>query len=760
MTSIDEHAKDVLINYGLKFTPVPASNLIELRADIRKFCRKLKLKEFFAGKETHNDKSLVKPKSVFSPQRNRDAIPDTYIDFLVKYPLEEKRDQLSRVPNNLNKNQWNGISKLKNNRNLVIKGSDKGGACVIMDSAFYKSKILNILNEQETYKKLDKNIDNIILRKIKKLTDKYSDVLTDNETKYLNDSNHQTSQLYGLPKIHKSKIINDNIKRTNTEYLDVNRPNGLTFRPIIAGPRCVTSKLSNFLDIILKEYITHIPSYIRDDIHFLEKIERDISETEIMLSFDVTSMYTNIDNALGIEAITYWLDTYPGNLPRDFPKQLVTEGLSLVLENNTFIFDNQNYIQIRGTAMGTKVAPTYATMVMGYLETKLYQKIQEKYGAAIKDQFIKRWHRYLDDCFLIWDTSIDSTDNLLNILQTLHEKIKFTVEKSNQEINFLDIKIIAKNNKITTDIYQKPTDSEQYVHFYSCHPSHTKRNIPFNLARRACTIIESEESKTQKMIKLKEVLSRQGYPKNLIDNGIKKAAEIPLAELRKAKAKNNEKDVLAFVTTHNPRNPDMYKVIKDTINVLDASPKLKKVLSETTLINSKRQPPNLKQILTRARFVSLQQSEQPNIGNGTKVRKCNNPRCGTCPLLIEASEIKLKSCTAPFQIRSEMDCTATDLIYLIKCSGCDKEYIGETSNLRARVRVHKQQTLDPRLRNLYVNHHIAHCSIGRPTLFKITPFFLVNRNDRTYRQEVEQYFIRKFKPELNREKERNEYEAQ
>ena len=122
----------------------------------------------------------------------------------------------------------------------------------------------------------------------------------------------------------------------------------------------------------------------------------------------------------------------------------------------------------------------------------------------------------------------------------MHEKIKFTIEKSNQEINFLDIKIIAKNNKITTDIYQKPTDSEQYVHFCSCQPSHTKRNIPFNLARRACTIIESEESKTQKMMKLKEVLSRQGYPKNLIDNGIKKAAEIPLAELGKAKAKNNK----------------------------------------------------------------------------------------------------------------------------------------------------------------------------------------------------------------------------
>ena len=44
-----------------------------------------------------------------------------------------------------------------------------------------------------------------------------------------------------------------------------------------------------------------------------------------------------------------------------------------------------------------------------------------------------------------------------------------------------------------------------------------------------------------------------------------------------------------------------------------------------------------------------------------------------------------------------MDCSAKDILYLLKCGGCNKQYIGATGDLRATVRVHKQQIKDPRL---------------------------------------------------------------
>ena len=131
---------------------------------------------------------------------------------------------------------------------------------------------------------------------------------------------------------------------------------------------------------------------------------------------------------------------------------------------------------------------------------------------------MSKWWRYLDDCFLIWDTRIDSSENLLSISQGLQQSIKFTAEESKKEISFLDIKIIIEDNKIVTDLYQKPTDTQQYVHFKSCHPSHTERNIPFNLARRYCTIIGKDVSKNDKLNSLESVLIKQSYPSRLADS--------------------------------------------------------------------------------------------------------------------------------------------------------------------------------------------------------------------------------------------------
>ena len=48
--------------------------------------------------------------------------------------------------------------------------------------------------------------------------------------------------------------------------------------------------------------------------------------------------------------------------------------------------------------------------------------------------------------------------------------------------------------------------------------------------------------------------------------------------------------------------------------------------------------------------------------------------------------------------------------------------------------------------------YVAHCAIGKPTLFQIIPLYAVNRDDRIFREEIELHFIKKFRPELNRDK--------
>lgn len=64
-------------------------------------------------------------------------------------------------------------------------------------------------------------------------------------------------------------------------------------------------------------------------------------------------------------------------------------------------FNDIIYKQKVGTAMGTKVASPYATLVLDYLEEKLFSNIQDYYVTFIR----KSWRRYLDNCFIIWDNS-------------------------------------------------------------------------------------------------------------------------------------------------------------------------------------------------------------------------------------------------------------------------------------------------------------------------------------------------------------------
>ncbi len=72
------------------------------------------------------------------------------------------------------------------------------------------------------------------------------------------------------------------------------------------------------------------------------------------------------------------------------------------MKNNIFTFHNKSYKQIRGTAIGTQIAPTYANLILAYLEEKfLYWKIETNFGSMIANDFIAQLKRFLDDMFII-----------------------------------------------------------------------------------------------------------------------------------------------------------------------------------------------------------------------------------------------------------------------------------------------------------------------------------------------------------------------
>ena len=93
------------------------------------------------------------------------------------------------------------------------------------------------LLDENTYKKLGSCIDSKIQSNVLRFLRKYKMCFTEPKWKFLNDKHHEVSNFYGLPKIHKSMIIESAINTQNTEIIEIFVPNDLKLRPIVGGQR-------------------------------------------------------------------------------------------------------------------------------------------------------------------------------------------------------------------------------------------------------------------------------------------------------------------------------------------------------------------------------------------------------------------------------------------------------------------------------------------------------------------------------------------
>ena len=135
-------------------------------------------------------------------------------------------------------------------------------------------------------------------------------------------------------------------------------------------------------------------------------------------------------------------------------------------------------------------------------------------------------------------------------------------------VPFLDGLIQKKQSIIWTDLYITPADTGRYLPYSSSHPKSCKVNIPFCLARRICTIVENVSAKEKHVRELKQIMLQQNYPLSVIDHGITKVKQIPQAELRRSKDRDDNEKILPFVTTFNPSKPSVYAYIKFTFESL------------------------------------------------------------------------------------------------------------------------------------------------------------------------------------------------
>ena len=110
----------------------------------------------------------------------------------------------------------------------------------------------------------------------------------------------------------------------------------------------------------------------------------------ILVSMDVTSLYPNIPHNDGIEECREAWDQRAVNEP---PTECLVQLLTMVLKHNNFTFNGEHFLQINGTAMGTKMAPSYANIFKRKLEKLLIPSAHHKPLSLF---------RFIDDVVMKW----------------------------------------------------------------------------------------------------------------------------------------------------------------------------------------------------------------------------------------------------------------------------------------------------------------------------------------------------------------------
>ena len=355
------------------------------------------------------------------------------------------------------------------------------------------------------------------------------------------------------------------------------------------------------MDHFLNPTTQTIKSYVKDTTHFLSLIDDlgDIPDNAILATLDVTSLYTNIPNREGIMAADRALNEFRKGSGLKPSNNSLIKLLRLVLGRNNFTFNGKHFLQIKGTAIGTKVAPGFANNYVAWFE-RMFVYLFHKQPLI--------WLRFIDDIFLVWTHGEEALQEFVAFLNSRVESMNFTVEWSHESVNFLDTKVKKEGTKLVTDLYCKPTDSHSYLQYDSAHPQRCKDSIPYSQFLRVRRICSSMIDFDQHVLTLTLHFLRRGYPMKLLEEAAKLARSkdrmsliFPDQNVDETVASIEKKacEKVFLITTYHPTDHALRKIVFDNWDLLGRSPTTSG-LHERKLMMGYRRPRNLKELLVKA----------------------------------------------------------------------------------------------------------------------------------------------------------------
>jgi len=251
------------------------------------------------------------------------------------------------------------------------------------------------------------------------------------------------------------------------------------------------------------------PSYIKNTYEFISKIKnREIPPEALLVTADITSLYTNMRKDLIIKAVIKQMVLNP---VENRPDIEILKLLEYTMDHNDFEFNNEFFLQIFGLAMGKTYSPNIANIYLIDFDE------QAMHDFKINPKF---YHRFQDDTFFVWIGSLEDLLQYETFLNSLIPDIKLTFNYSYSKVNFLDVTIYKKwtDEKCLLQhrTYFKETDTHQLLYYYSHHPKHIFRGIIKSQFIRFKRLSSSLEDYNVTCNFVLPILYKRGYPKRLM----------------------------------------------------------------------------------------------------------------------------------------------------------------------------------------------------------------------------------------------------
>nr|VZI17091.1 unnamed protein product [Spirometra erinaceieuropaei] len=200
-----------------------------------------------------------------------------------------------------------------------------------------------------------------------------------------------------------------------------------------------------------------------------------VKNDEIMVSFDVTSLFTSIPPNVAREALRKRLE----EAYDETQYVLKIEHLIRLFEfcqQTFFTFAGETYEQIKGTPMASPISGLVAELVLQELEKIAFLQHEPMF-----------WCRYVDDTFVIVKKGM--LQHFHSLLNAVFPDIKFTrEEEQEQQFPFLEVLVRRNpNDEMEKTGYRKTANITQLLTFHSNHPVAHKRSCVKTLFKRIQT---------------------------------------------------------------------------------------------------------------------------------------------------------------------------------------------------------------------------------------------------------------------------------